>query len=298
VRALSCPSSFCASGSDTESGWKIPSGLDYHRDMVYTCFEMVRDCRADRPEGWSYFITNYVPVIRRFVLHYRPDRDGKIDDVLLAIRNPGAPAAGLFASVTPVPEREFLAALRQQVLDILDVESPLPEPEISIDLDTLTAALEPLTLLEKQAVWLETMGYDPPEAGALLRTGAAAIEKMRENAGARLRGKMDNWRLTLLSENGRQLGRSAAGAATPQCLASKLFLDLLDGRTTWGGREDLERHVRNCWHCIDHYCRLLEAAELARRNQPLSEPEALPFRKLLGVTTEKPSAWRRLFGAG
>jgi len=265
--------------------------------MVYTCFEIIRDCRAGRPEGWSYFITNYVPLIRRFVLHYRPDRVDNVDDLLLAIRNPGTQAADLFASVSPTPEREFLAELRQQVLAMLDAESPLPEPEVPIDLETLTAALEPLTLLEKQAVWLETMRYGPAEAGTLLRTGAAAIEKIRENAGARIRSKLDRWRLTLLSENGRQLGRAAV-RATPQCLAPKAFLDLLDGRTTWGGREDLERHVRTCWHCIDHNCRLLEAAEFARRSQPLGESEAEPFRKLLGVSAEKPPSWKRLFGAG
>jgi hypothetical protein len=265
--------------------------------MVYTCFEMIRDCRADRPEGWSYFITNYVAVIRRLSLHYAPNRDGNIDDVLLAIRNTGTPAASLFDCVSPAPEREFLAELRQQVLAILDAKSPLPEPEVSIDLETLTAALGPLTLLEKQAVWLETMRYEPGDAGTLLRTGSPAVEKMRENAAARIRAKLDRWRLTLLSENGRPLGRAAA-AASPECLAPKAFLDLLDGRSTWRGREDLERHVRACWHCIDHYCRLLETAELSRRNQPLGEQEAELFRKLLGVTPEKRAGWKRLFGAG
>jgi len=265
--------------------------------MVYTCFEMIQDCRADRPEGWSHFIINYVPVIRTLALHYRPDRGGNIDDVLLSIRNPGIQSAGLFSSVSPVPEREFIAELRQHVLAILDVKSPLPEPEIPIDLETLTAALEPLTLMEREAVWLESMRYTPGDAGTLLRTGAAAIEKMRENAGACIRAKVDRWRVTLLSENGRSLSRAAA-AATPQCLAPKAFLDLLDGRTTWGGREDLERHVRTCWHCIDHHCRLLEAAELARRCRPLSDSESEPFRTLLGVTAEMRPGWKRLFGAG
>jgi len=92
--------------------------------MVYTCFEMIRDCRVDRPEGWSYFITNYVPVIRKLVLHYRPDRDGYIDELLLAIRNPGTPAASLFASASLAPERAFVAELRQHVLAILDAKSP------------------------------------------------------------------------------------------------------------------------------------------------------------------------------
>ena len=30
--------------------------------MIYTCYEMVRDCRENRAEGWRYFIRNYVPV--------------------------------------------------------------------------------------------------------------------------------------------------------------------------------------------------------------------------------------------
>jgi hypothetical protein len=264
--------------------------------MVYTSFEMIRDCRANRLKGWSHFITNYVPVIRRLVLHYWPERGGNIDDVLLAIRNPGTQANGLFASVSPAPERELLAELRQQVLAVLDAAWPRPEPEISIGLETLTSALEPLTVLEKQATWLETMGYGPTEAGTMLRTGAAAIEKMRENAGVQIRAKLDRWRSTLLSENGRQLGRAAA-TATPQCLPAKAFLDLLDGRTTWLGREDLERHVRTCWHCIDHSCRLLETVELARHPQPLSGPEAERLRKLFGFTAEKRPAWKRLFGA-
>lgn len=265
--------------------------------MVYTCFEMIRDCRADRPDGWSYFITNYAPVVRMLVQRYRPERSGTIDDVLLAIRKPGTSATNLLTSLTPAPEREFLAELRQQLLAVMDAGSALATPEIAIDLETLSAALEPLTLLEKQAVWLETMRYPPAEAGPLLRTGAAAIEKMRESAAARIRAKVDEWRITLLSENGRQLGRAAA-AATAACLPPKAFLDLLDGRTTWRGREDLERHVRGCWHCIDHHCRLLEVAEWVRRGRPLSEQEAEPFRKLLGIAAEKRPAWKRLFGAG
>jgi len=265
--------------------------------MVYTCFDMIRDCQADRPAGWSYFITNYVPAIRKLVQHYRPEKGGSIDDVLAAIRNPGTKGANLFASVTPAPEREFLSELRQRVLELLDASSPVAAPEVAIGLETLTAALEPLSFLEKQAVWLETMRYASAEAGTLLRSGAAAVEKMRENAAGRIRAQVDHWRLTLLAENGRQLGREAQ-AVTAACLPAKAFLDLLDGRTTWRGREDMERHVRGCWHCIDHYCRLLEAAEWVRRAQPLSEREAEPFRKLLSIEAEKRAGWKRLFGTG
>ena len=38
--------------------------------MIYTCYEMIRDCRAGRAEGWRYFISTYVPVIRKSLAHY------------------------------------------------------------------------------------------------------------------------------------------------------------------------------------------------------------------------------------
>jgi hypothetical protein len=55
----------------------------------------------------------------------------------------------------------------------------------------------------------------------------------------------------------------------------------------------LERHVTRCWHCIDHFCRLVEVVELLRGNKPLAEAEAAPFYELLGVSAAKPPAWKR-----
>jgi hypothetical protein len=262
--------------------------------MVYTCFEMIRDCRANRPEGWWYFVSNYVPVIRKIVRHYGPEWAIAEGEVLVAIHDP---QSSLFASLEGAPERPFVAELRQRVLGVLDGLAPLPEPEMGIDPETLTAALEPLTLLEKQAVWLETMGYSPGEAAAMLHSTPATIEKIRAKAGERLRANADRWRASILTENGRRLGLAAAAAGTEQCLPAKAFLELLDGRTTWRGREELERHVNGCWHCIDRFCRLMETIELLRGVQPLTETEAQPFSKLLGIVSAKPPLWQRLFGA-
>ena len=76
--------------------------------MIYTSYDMIQDCRADKPEGWSYFITNYVPVIRKLLAHY--GKPGDLDRVLLALRKADS---SLFASIEPAPERWFLAELRQ-----------------------------------------------------------------------------------------------------------------------------------------------------------------------------------------
>jgi hypothetical protein len=77
----------------------------------------------------------------------------------------------------------------------------------------------------------------------------------------------------------------------------KVFLDVLDGRATWRGREEMERHVTRCWHCIDHFCRMAEVIQSLRGVQPLTGEESEPFRKLLGVRMQR-AGWKRLVGLG
>jgi len=255
--------------------------------MIYTCYDMIRDCRADRAEGWSYFISQYVPVIRKLAAHYVPERNLNLEPLLIALRQP---QASLFQSLEPAPERWFLAELRQRVLTEFEAGSPC---DSELDLETLATALEPLTLVEKQATWLETMRYTASETGTLLRMEPRTVEKIRGKAAERLRGVMDVWRRTLLFDNGAPLGRAAAAAHTPGCLPAKAFLDVLDGRTTWLGREELERHVSSCWHCIDHFCRLAEVVELLRGLQPLAESEAKPLRAALGIAIPQKRGWTR-----
>jgi hypothetical protein len=258
--------------------------------MIYTCYEMIRDCRADRAEGWCYFIASYVPVIRKLLAHYQPGAPADaatLDRVMLAVRKP---EASIFQSLEPSPERCFLGELRQKLI----TELTPPPAAIDLELETVAAALEPLTLSEKQAVWLETMLYSSPAAGVLLRMAPTTVEKIRARGADAIRGKIDTWSRTLLAENGFSLGRTAAAAKTGECLPPKTFLDMVEGRTTWSGRGELERHVIGCWHCIDHFCRLMEVVELLRGNQPaLSSEDSEHFRQLLGVRMSKPPMWKR-----
>src|SRR5579859_4882009 len=125
--------------------------------MVYTCYEMVRDCRANLPEGWTHFVANYVPVIRKLLAHYATNDRILLERVLLAMRDP---QSSMFQSLEPAPERWFVAQLRQKVVAELEA----PAPAIVVELESVGEALAPLTLLEKQAAWLETMRYSPAAA--------------------------------------------------------------------------------------------------------------------------------------
>jgi hypothetical protein len=257
--------------------------------MIYTCYEMARDCRADRPEGWSYFLAHYVPVIRKLLAHYGGSEAPPLEAVMAGLRQP---ESSLFGSLEPAPERWFVGELRQKVLGAMAVPAPSPP----LDLETVAAAWQPLTLVEKQAAWLESMGYVPAETGAMLRMAPGTVEKIRERAAELLRASVDTWSRTMLAENGHALGQAAAAAHTEECLPSKTFLDMLDGRSTWRTREQIERHAIACWHCIDHFCRMAEVIELLRGVEPLPEAELEPLRKLLGIPEEKRGGWKKWFG--
>ena len=257
--------------------------------MIYTCYEMVRDCRAGRSEGWEYFLSNYVPVIRRLLVHYSPEQPGLLERILPALRRP---ELSLFQALEPMPERVFVAELRQRVLE----EIGAPAAATSLELEEVAAALAPLTLVEKQAAWMETMLYSPEETGAMLRMAPATVAKIRTRAGDLLRGTVDSWSSGILAANGRQLGRSAAAARPPECIEAKVFLDVLDGRMTWRGREEMERHAAGCLHCVDHFSRLAEALELVRGLKPLTVAETQPFRDFLGLEQTKTSGWKRWCG--
>ena len=256
--------------------------------MIYTSYEMIRDCRANTASGWRHFLRHYVPVVRRILAHYA-GTEGALETELASV---GKANSVLFQRLEPLPERPFVAELRQSVL----AGFPCPAARLPLDLEQVAKALEPLTIVEKQAAWLEGMQYGASATGEMLRMSGATVEKIRGRAAECIRAHVEGWNTALLAENGLALGREAASARGKDCLPAKTFLDVIDGRATWRGREEMERHVLGCWHCIDHFCRLHEVVELLRGIEPLTEEEAAPFDTLLGVRTEKRGGLRRLFG--
>ena len=263
--------------------------------MIYTSYEMIRDCREGRSAGWTYFVANFVPVMRNLLRHYFPERAADVqlvDRVLLRFHRG---ESALFQSIEPVPERNFVAGLRQHLLQAVEQDRASATPDIALDLETLAAALEPLTMVEKQAVWMETMRYDPAASGRILHIHPKTVEKNRERAAELVRGKVDSWRRSLLADNGPELGRAAASSATADCLTVGTFFDATDGRITWQNRDAMEAHVAKCLHCVDHFCRLLEVIDLLRVPQPLSPQEAARYRELLGLEEPKSGLWKRMF---
>lgn len=255
---------------------------------------MIRDCREDRAAGWTHLIRRHAPVIRHLLARYYPGRAGAdlAGRALLSLRRPGSP---LYRIGGPATEREFVVELRQAVLQAAEDSPGAAEPEILLDLETLSAALQPLTVIERQMVWLETMSYPAEDAGRLLQASAATVGRTRERAAEMLRQKMDRWRIAVIAENGSVLGKLAGAARGEKCLPVRYFFDAIDGRITWAVKQAGEAHLIECWHCIDHFCRVREADDALRAATPLSPSEEAVFRRVLRLDEDKPSLWKRLF---
>ncbi|MCC6344734.1 MAG: hypothetical protein IT166_21215 [Bryobacterales bacterium] len=262
---------------------------------IYTCPDMIRDCRADRPEGWSYLVTTYVPFIRRLLKHYYAGKaEGELTHrVLRALRNP---QSALFAAPGAGTEREFAAMLRQEVLRLAEAEEAGATAEVDLDLETFSAALGPFTVTEKQLVWFESMAYDAESTALLMNIEVSTVQKARDRAEEALRQALDRWRRGMLGDNGFALGKLAVAARKADCLAAKAYLEIIDGRITWARKRDYDFHMGGCWHCVDFFCRIREADFALRQVRPLSAEEARPLRELLGLPDGNKSPWRRLFG--
>lgn len=257
---------------------------------------MIADCRGNKAEGWSYLIRTYIPVMRGILSHYYSGRAADtqlIERVLKALHNP---ANSLWAAPGAGTEREFVAQLRQEVMRVVELDKSSVEPEVPLDLEVMSEALEPFTATERQFVWFQTMGFDSASTAKLMNLEPTTVQAARDRADEAIRGKLDRWRRGIVAENGLVLGRLAVAAKTDKCLAGKAFLETLDGRITWARKKDYETHMAQCWFCVDHFCRIREADFALRTLKPLAGEEEQRLRDVLGLPAEKKGLLKRMFG--
>ncbi|HXG33772.1 MAG TPA: hypothetical protein VNJ11_10420 [Bryobacteraceae bacterium] len=249
---------------------------------LYTCFDMIRDCAAGRPEGWRFFVAEYAPVIRALVEHYFPQAAAEWAARAPEILRPFDFA--FFRACPPCSERDFILKLRQHLLASVEAdENPAPAAW-----DSFAASLAGLTFTEKQVVWLEVMGYGTPDSAAMMRMHPEGVERIRRKAAQ------------LLREAGciavfPALRRAVAHLPAEGCCAPKDFFDWLDGRITWYRREDIERHASSCWSCVDLFCRVREALRLAQRRSPLPQREVNALLEALRLDTPRKPFWLRFW---
>ena len=241
----------------------------------------MEDCRAGRPEGWRYFVGHVLPACLSIVRHYQPNGNDpeSVERLLLSLRDD--PSSPIVAG-KPMSERELLFGLREFLLAGRGSDEQSAEAEAQ----TFTKALEPLTLTEKQIVWLTVLGYDPDRVAGLMGVTRERTEAVLSRA-AELLGA-PSMRLA----PGSRIAVVTSRDGEPQPL--RAYLDVIDGRVTWADRQDVEKKAVSSWFEIDRFCRVREADAALREASPLDEEQVERLLGSLGVGSERRSIWQRI----
>ena len=252
---------------------------------IYTCFDMILDCRHGKPEGWRYFARTFVAALRRIFSHY----GGGDEHVFALIDRLRAPASALH-DMQPMTQREFLDQMRPLVLEL----TAKPAIGVGPDLALVQEALAPLTAIERQTAWFETFGYMPEEAARIMRMSPETAVKLRARTDELLRSKLDDWSTGILATHGRALGAEVEQQPPETLLIYRDFFDVMDGRNSWQHRTMFERKLEESWFEVHRACRIREADDALAQARPLDNEGAQPILDRLGIPPESTGFWKRL----
>jgi len=245
---------------------------------------MIRDCQADKAEGWIYLVDEFVPAITSIAKHYGGEH--AVRSIIERLRGPDSP----LKEMAPCHQREFLYQLRPLILDAAG-KTVTPEAGAP-DLDLVIEALQPLSATERQAAWLETFGYDAAATGVLMRMAPDTVTKLRERVGELLRAKLDDWSAGMMVRHGLALGAELEMQGVNEPLEFRHFLDVFDGRITWQRRTAFEKQLEESWPEVHKACRIREADQALTLRAPV---DTAPYLALLNVQKPKPPMWKALF---
>jgi hypothetical protein len=237
-----------------------------------------------------WFARHFVPPLRVLLHHYSgADDEAALGRLLIELRRD-------VAAQEPAPLRELVVLLRPRILAAAGYPPSAPAGG-GVELAVFEEALAPLTVIERQVVWLETMAYGAAASARLMRMSEETAAAVREKAGGLLRTRLDDWSITLLRDCGAALGEEVRSKPPEETVHVRDYINSLDGRVTWQRRAEIDRQLAASWFEIDHFCRVREVDEAVSRTAPLSEEQAAPYFAALGVEPEKPGLWKRLMRA-
>ena len=253
---------------------------------IYTCFDMIVDCRQGRAEGWRYFTRTFVAALRRTFAHY----GGGEEHVFKLIERLRAPSDSPLHAMQPMTQREFLDALRPLVLELTAPATKGISPDLSLVQD----ALAPLTATERQTAWFESFGYSAEDAARIMRMSPETAVKLRARTDELLRSKLDDWTVGLLATYGRDLGVQIERSPPDTRLAYRDFFDVMDGRNSWQHRTMFERTLEESWYEVHRACCVREADDALAKASPLDGAATLSVLNRLGIPPESVGFWKRL----
>jgi hypothetical protein len=230
---------------------------------IRTIFSMAEDCARGERQGWMEFVQDFAGIARSLLAQYFPTLAPELDqDVVAVFRRAAAENGAWFSGLKFTNEREFMMAFRDLVFAYGREQENLSRPAIA--LDQLRAVMKDLTLLERELLWLIIKGYDPPRIAAIMMHAAATAEAVQRIAGERLALLVPGAAPEAIPASARVLMELVEQSKTDQCLALRIFNNLVNGQISWRERELAEEHMSNCFYCIDRFTSFQEMIRLRK----------------------------------
>lgn len=271
---------------------------------AWTFQKILPACEKGQHEAWKAFLDAYSAVAFACFGFYLPslrDRQKEIwREVLQALTANDCERLRTFDHQA---EREFLVDLRNFLLEAgaprLDRAQDLAGPPRP-SLDSVSALLQGLPFLHRQAVILKLAGYSDRALERMLKippaAAARAVQRLEADYSAFLTREEDEclWPAPWL-----EFLRSVRAAASQDCVPLRQFVRIFDGQASWYDKAPVEEHVTGCLHCLERWTSLHEVKHWRAKAKPLAPGEMEEFLSVLPIRSAAParkSLLGRLFG--
>lgn len=233
---------------------------------------MAEDCRRGERLGWEEFIRDYSGFARIFLSHYFPALQPEIAEHMVAVfRRARANDSAFFHGLKFANEREFAFTFRDFVFAYGREAARLPEPQIS--LDQAREIMKDLPVVEQQMLWLFIRGFTAQQIAPILMNADATAHKVEQIAAERIGQILPSASNDALVMSARALMQQAELRRTEECLPLKTFNNLINGQVTWRERDVAEKHVAECFYCLDRFSTFQEIVRMMKDRQPAAETE-------------------------
>lgn len=262
-------------------------------------------CEAGDREAWVYLVRNYAPVVFRVLDFYLPsirgDEQRQFRREMLATLT--ANQYERLRTFDHLSEREFLMDLRTFLLERGAERlgtSPEPPDVPRLAPDSLAALLQGLPFAHQEVVFLKLAGYSDATtekiAGVPPSIAAKALEKLAAQYGSILRHDGDScpWPAQWLG-----FIRQARTSRTPDCVARRLMVRIVDGQISWYDKSPAEAHLSRCLNCMETWIALREINFLRKDVTPLAPAEVDEFLSAISLAAPaaRGSLLHRWFGS-
>lgn len=268
---------------------------------IRTVFTMVADCARGDRQGWLEFVRDFAGIARSLLSHYFPGLLPSLDEHVIAVlRRAGAEDGAWFAGLSFSNEREFMVAFRDLVFaygrenerlrseTAKSAQADQPGAPIPLTLDQLRAVTRGLMLLEREMLWLFIKGYNAERVASIMMNAAASAESVYRAAGERLQASFPGAAPENLVQSAPALMEAAEQSKTDACTSLKTFNNLVNGQITWRERESAERHMNDCFYCIDRFTTFQEMVRLRKDTPPLPPEQVETILAQLPLAAAKP----------